>query len=576
MPGEPEATDFSPEAIVRAAFEGSLEELADTAAMDLEGAQWQAFADTAAALHNAGKIDLLAAASAAEGEPDWGGERLYGDTFPLLDAPLSAMFDAMSALAARTASGEMPYFAQDAFSKWAAKDKVRADGALSAVRSGSAPETLLIPALNAGVRAARADYMAILVSMMREGSGKEAESAAFVLGNAEPADASERQLIEGALTLGLADDNGQRRAAAFRAMLSIGVRTPEDEALALAAIDAVEAGASAEIRVATANALFMARSKLSEPLVTRMCGLLRGTPKGEPATVRAIDNAISQHLAGGTAAPRLALLRHLLGSGAATLAAMDSTAYRILGDKNGLRAAIVAEWLAEGTEEMVQAVHDLVMRTANQPPTFDLDFSTYDLDPERTAAIGRMIVSSLVLFPETAASVILSLLKTGHADAAPALEEILYDPLLISYWEGPRSYLLKVAPDQPPEIAALLERAIGRLDAYIAAIRAAGIIAEFGPSERQRFLYQALRQEEQRKIQKGVKRKSVFANLFATKVLLYGDSAITKVYRGDGEGTRQEFRLGTIEHSQEIARLDAIDPFGFWYQRFLLSIGRTS
>ena len=70
------------------------------------------------------------------------------------------------------------------------------------------------------------------------------------------------------------------------------------------------------------------------------------------------------------------------------------------------------------------------MLIANDPPTLNLDFSDHDLDAERAAAVGRRSISTLILFPGTAASILVSLLRTGPADAAPLIEEMLQKIIL--------------------------------------------------------------------------------------------------------------------------------------------------
>ncbi len=81
------------------------------------------------------------------------------------------------------------------------------------------------------------------------------------------------------------------------------------------------------------------------------------------------------------------------------------------------------------------------------------------------------------------------------------------------------------------------------------------------PSERHRFIAAVQRQEEQRAITEGA-RKGSLASLFPVSVLLYGDSAVSEVFSGDGTSARSEFRMGTVEYSQEIPQLDRIDPVG--------------
>jgi hypothetical protein len=576
MADDSKIADFSPEAIKLAAQAGSLESLVHDAALEFESDAWTAFVNSAIGLHRTGKIDLLASASSGEGPIDYLVERFYGEALPQLDTSVSAMLDVATALVPRSRDGAMPFFMYDAFSNWARKDAARVDDALAAIGAGTGPRALLIATLQAGLTSARVRYLPIVLSLLDSGSDQEVSAAGFVIGTVDAADDDERGLIEGALASAWASDQPTRRLAAFSAALEIGTREGREESIALTAVDSVEDYNSPQIRQATAKAMFLARRRLSEALVVRMCDLLRATEPGEAETIEAINHAIAQHLSGPTAGPRLALLADLLKRGVSDLETMDDCAHYILTNKDGLLTTLVTAWIADGSDRLIRAVHDLVMQPASDRAiTLDLDFTPHALTAEQTLVAGRKVVPDLILFPVTAASILLSLMRTGHADAAEGLEELLFDPLLISYWEGPREYLNEAASNQPQVVQKRIARVIARLDEYISAIRDTGVIRELGPSERQRFLQEVFRIEERRAIEKSVGKRSVLADLFPTRVILYGDSVVSEVYRGDGKPERHEFPMGRIETSMPLARLDAIDPFGFWYQRIVLSMGKS-
>lgn len=575
MAGDGDMEDFGADALRAAADDGSLEAFAHDAALALEGDDWSAFVQMALAEHRAGRIDLLASAIGGEGPIDYMSERLYADTFPALDANVIEMSGLATALAARSRDGELPYFAYDMLSNWAAKDPARVRDSIASIRSGDAPAKLMIAMLQAGLKADRAEYLPLVATMLAEGPPEEAKEAGFVIGTVEIKDADERRIVEEALATAMRTRGSERQLAAFSAVLSIGTRDGADETFALTAIDAVEPDNSPAIRQAAARALFLARSRPSETLTTRICDLLAATQAGETDTIKLVDNAIAQHLAGPGSAPRLALLNKFLRSGVADLKAMDGVAHYVLRSNDGLTERLITEWVADGSDGLVAAVDRLIsIPLSERPLTFDLDFTTHGLTVEQTLSSARKVVAGLILHPETAASIILSLMRTGHPDAGDGLEHVLFDPLLLSYWEGPREYLEEVAPEQAAPLKGRLERVIGELDKYTAAVRETGVIRELGPTERQRFLQQLLRMEEQRKMQKSVRKGSILADLFPTSVVLYGDSVVSEVYRGDDPPERQEFKMGTISHSMPLARLDAIDPIGFWYERIVLGMGK--
>jgi hypothetical protein len=573
---EQPTTEYTRDTIIAAARDGSFESLCRKAGLELDEPDWERFVQTAAELQRRGEIDLIRLAGAGQGPVDYYAERLYQAAFSELDVPARVLLGAASALATRTDDGTVPYFMFDAFANYAAKDPERVEAALIAIGTGAAPESMLIATLQAGLRAKRDAYLPLVATMMVSGADKEVSAAGFVLGTVEAANEEEGTIIGDALSAAITSGRALSRVAAFKAGLVIGTRDTSSEGVANSVIDGIGTDITAEMRTAAANALFLARKIPSEALVARICDVLRATEKGETSTVAAIDYAIAQHLTGPTAAPRLDLLQDLLKRGVAKMKGLQGTTHYILQNKGNLLATMMVNWIADGSDQLIGAVHDVLFTPATDRPLLNLDFTGSSLTAEQTLASARKIVSRLILFPVTAASIVLSLMRSGHADAADGLEELLYDPLLISYWDPAREYLTNASPKQPPQIQDRIARLLKTLDNHIEAIKDVGFIDELRPSERQRFLQQVMRLEEHAKIQKSATKNSIFADLIPTSVMLYGDSVVSEVHLGDGQTQRREFRLGVVEHSMELASLDAIDPVGFWYQRLVLSMGKQA
>ncbi len=566
---------FDEPAILGAVTADDFESFVDRAYLALEQGDWVRLLQRVAALHRSGEINLLSAAvSKAEGRLPHAIEYLLGAVLPDLDVSLEAILAVLPTIAARWSGAGVPYFMRNVFSEWCDRNPDRSDAALEAFRRGDVPSELLVPILLAGMRAAQPRYIDILSEMLSGPSLEEANAAASVLGYATAATPVARQEIFQILKRAIADSDDERLVARFQSLLGLSLGSPKDEAIAVAAVAAVAGRATPALRTAAANCLAQNRAGATRPGVAAICDMLARIEVGEAETIDAVDHLIYGLLATPEADLALDLIEKLLREDRATLKDLDSTAHQIMTSKTGLHQRVVADWLVDGASGMMDAVHDLVMLVANDPPIFTLDFGGRGLSGEAAASVGRRTISSLILFPETAASILVSLLRTGPADAMPLIEEMMLDPLLLSYWETPRKYLEEIAPTERADIAALIARNLSKLDEYIAAIETAGVIAELRPSERHRFIAAVQRAEVHRSIAKSAG-KGPLASLFPTSMLLYGDSAVSDVFAVDGSTSRNEFRLGTVETSQEIARLDSIDPIGLWYQRMLFSMGKA-
>jgi hypothetical protein len=553
---------------------GDFEGWVQRAHASLDAEAWTAFAGMVADAQNAGDINLSTLLAAAEnGEFRYAVQTLLSAIVPTLNCDIGQLLALVATTTGRTRGSGTPYYMMNAFSEWSDRAEARVDRALAAIRNDMAPRDLLVPTLAAGLRVAQRRYVGLMSAMLIGISDVEANAAAFSLGNMQPLNTETAATAIAALRTALDFGGESRMGENLGALLTLDA-TIGDGATTLAAVKSLAGRSTAGIRLAAANALFLNKVAATDPdLVEALCVLLRDTRRGEAETIGAIDHALYSMISDTRAEAALALLKDLLRAGAASLSDLDSTAHKLRSEAPLALETIAADWLAECSYELTEAVTDLITTGLGDPLALDLDFTGFVLTANQAAAIARRVVASLILHPIAAIAILLSLAKTGPAEALRTIEQIMLDPLLISYWDGPRKYLEERSSGEPAAINAMIKRLLGELRNYVAAIEAAGSIAEMWPSERHRFIAAVQRQEEQRAITEGARQGSL-ASLFPVSVLLYGDSAVSEVFSGDGTPARREFRMGTVEHSQEIPRLDRIDPVGLWLQRRMFSMGK--
>jgi hypothetical protein len=340
------------------------------------------------------------------------------------------------------------------------------------------------------------------------------------------------------------------------------------------ALDRVARRSDAHVRQAVATEMMFDIAKADDVLAAAALALLRDTGQSELGTIDAIDHILSHDLKGRLAEEQRALLDTLLARRAATMTQLDSTARDLLTGNPADYSATLVRWLASNNLAHVVAVRDLCTGFGEDAPRFDLDFT--GLPRDAAERVAKRCCALLMVFPETVASILASLMRTGPADAIPLIEQLLFDPLLISYWSGPRAYLKSILSGAPAAMAEAIGRTIERLDRYIAAVDAVRDLPELRPSQHRGFLVETKRREESIAINKAAQRQSVFAEIFPTSILLYGDAANFDMHVEPGKVVREETRMQTHEFSHELPRLDVIDPFGFWFQRERLLRGEDS
>ncbi|KQN04377.1 hypothetical protein ASE85_04830 [Sphingobium sp. Leaf26] len=554
-----------------AAREGDLEPFLKRAQQSLDDQEWAELVAETVGAHRAGEIDFIAALTAENDErTNYATQRFLELGLPQLDVTLVQILDLLTALSHRDSRQGIPYYLVEGFGGWCEAAPARPLAAIAAIRSGEAPIELLRATLLAGLRVDRVHFLPFALRLLHDGNAEEYTVAASLLGLFEAFTGAELDQAVTGLEQALQAGNGPSLAPTLRALLAIALRVPERESTGLAALDAVADRADAGLREAIATELMFARDKLSPALGRAALPLLRDTQPNETSAIDAIDHMLSQHLHGPLAPEMTALLDHLLAERVTKIKALDSTRYAIYQDADSLLTATVARWLVSERLAHTRAVKAMCRNVAGDPLEFTLDFSGYGLNAIEAERIGRRCCALLMVYPETLASILASLLRTGPSEAGHAIEQLIVNPLLITYWIGPRRTLERLLPTADTALAAALTRIFAAHDDYKTGIEAVRRLPELQPSSHHRFLVATMKREEQQKIAKAAHRESILGSLMSTSILLYGDSAIYEMHVEPGKTVRQETPLVSRRYSHELPRLDVIDPLGSWYQRTVL------
>lgn len=559
---------FNASGLARAMRYGETDAYLRTARRKLDDAAWTAFADNAVSAHRrGGEVDLV---NLLKGDPSirvgFATQQLVERAVPACTPDFDDVLEMVADAAARGGDG-VPYWLLSGLARWCELSAMNAAAALDAVRDGRAPKTTLHTVVAAGMKIDRSRFLPITAEMLDTQDVSENETAANLLGRVEDLDSTDRATAIDALQVALRRATGDRVQAPLRALLAIAVRDPAAAAIGVAALDDVTERLDRHVREAIAMEMMFGSAKADPALTAAALAVLHDTGADEASTIEGIDHILAQNLSGHLAADVDHLADRMLGNAVATLARLDSYKHHLLADDTGALRRAVTRWLLADTIPLYQAVRDVCQAIYSEPLTFKLDFSCTGLTPERAVRICRRACGVLFLSPEAAASIIVSMMRTGPAEAMPALAATLWDPLLINYWTGPRKYLEAVMPELNQRVAEAVASVIAKLDRYSENVGKARNIPELRPSQHQRHIAAIKRHGEQLAIEKAAREGSIFSVIAATSIVMFGDSAVYDVVTEPGKSIRQESRMGVHEYSHELPRLDIIDPFGTWYQR---------
>ena len=177
--------------------------------------------------------------------------------------------------------------------------------------------------------------------------------------------------------------------------------------------------------------------------------------------------------------------------------------------------------------------------------------------------LARKSIGFLWHHEVTAASILLSIVKYGQTKARAEAENLLFNPLLLSYGGDLRVFLEEQCANASKLISECARRLISKHDACIAGLETAQDLVELRPSIERRRAVAIKDRDRNRDIQKRAHETSIFASLMTHHTLLYGRKSFSIIHGAEGKKHPNISALSEISHSVELPRLIVIDPVGF-------------
>ncbi|MDP9580864.1 UNVERIFIED_ORG: hypothetical protein J2791_000145 [Burkholderia contaminans] len=269
-----------------------------------------------------------------------------------------------------------------------------------------------------------------------------------------------------------------------------------------------------------------------------------------------------------------ALVRHFIERGEDKISAEQfGSFFREYTKNENNGAMLLLAWLGSESYALRNAAQEVVgTMYNNEPPIFDVDA------PSQSSAnavyLARKVVGYLFVYPVTAASLLMCILKTCQDDDAKEIAELLFDPLLLNFSGSVAEYLGQVKDRGEHPWLQHVSDALSRLEQYISALNKVGVLKELAPSERQRFIERHQRQQAMEAAYKAMEEKSIFRKLASRSVILYGRRSINYITDVSGKSQRSEIDMHTISHRSELSRMSIFDPTELEHQLFVFRTER--
>lgn len=224
---------------------------------------------------------------------------------------------------------------------------------------------------------------------------------------------------------------------------------------------------------------------------------------------------------------------------------------------------LFSSWLTDGQFALCSFIADMVGAGGKKGKLVELAKVDLPTDAIDQIFMARKCIGHLWLHELTAASIMLGVVKNGRQAARKEVEELLFDPLLLSYGGELRDFLVTQRSSPSKRIAQCAQRLLARHDTFIEGLEQTNGLVELQPTNAQRRAAAARDHERNREIQKQAHKRSIFADMVSHSTLLYGKKSFTMIYGADDKKTPIFTPLAEFSYSTELPRLSVVDPVGF-------------
>lgn len=477
------------------------------------------------------------------------------DVIPYLSAPTS---DVMNLVAALVETGGEDLAANQpnaAFRQWCANDVRRADDVIASAREGHEL------ALNHLVFALQAknDFEAAMQSA--GAGGDERTAGVLALSRIKLGEQESTRALD--VVLKISQSLVPKDAAGLlKAALDIASKHPAIERSKIA----TELNRLSETTDPTAvhlmaSALYWHGEEMSDnEIASCLLGIQKVNPENS-GTVRQIDDALRKmwpsrsYEVGQTISALICKSKGKVGNHALSGILSEGDA-----EEGQSLTQLATEWLLKGNYELCASLASHFSEINRTTPCLNVTPSDLPTTAAEQVFVCRKAVGHFFLSPMTAAAWIVAVIRSGGPAAKDAVE-LLFDPLLMNYGGALKKWLEELLTDDLPGNN-LIEGTLKRAQKVWDSFEAVREVVELQPSSAKRALLRFQEEEEAEQVHNSAREKSIFADLFTTQTLLYGDRSSFSIVDGEGNRRPQTVNMAAMSVSSELPKGIFFDPTG--------------
>lgn len=533
--------------------------------------------DAAAEAHNTGRFDLLSAfeVAANTGLPNRGAllraAMFLTTLLPKLQGDAAAVVSCVAAFTARGKEDGAAYETHRGFGGWCRADSARPAAALSVISSDTARfGRMTLFALEAGAVVDPDTFVPKAIQLSSCGELDTELRAISALGGMDlRSKPALREMVREVLAQKAADQSHERAAAmALTSMVEIAGRE-HDVGPLVDAVGKLSPPIAIEIQQALAQATWRAAKVSTPELRSLLLESLRDADFTNLDLISQLDLGLMEMATDDSFDAAVEFLAHIIdaSNGKLVLSAFDSFTHA-LEEKDGLLARLIVRWLLDGTDARRGQVAGLLRGEINdEAVVFNIDFGALLLRPQDLMFLCRKVLGYFPLNPVSAASILISALRSAPDAQADQIAEMVYRPLMLNSGKA-QQHIEKALPGESPAVQKRLAQAVKKIEQYHKQKKGVEEIRELHPSEHERGVQRERDREQGAATLKAAREQSVFASIIPMSILLHGSASVHYIKGGDGELHRNSMPMASVSTEMEMPRLEVLDPLGLHYMLY--------
>jgi hypothetical protein len=220
----------------------------------------------------------------------------------------------------------------------------------------------------------------------------------------------------------------------------------------------------------------------------------------------------------------------------------------------------VTRWIATGEKALCKAAANLVQEASHQNPIIEADANELPLKDDGSLTFtARKAVGYLFIWPLTAASFVVSLMRLGAIDS---LKQLLLDPLLLNYPGSVQEFLQNRSKSEPKAVSEGIVECLQAMEDYLTRIRSGADLRELRPSEAQRAAFHRSFSQRMSKSFETAQAEMPLLSLVRRSIVLHGRGSVQHVAHQDGSSHRADMMFKTLGAEMEFPRMGRIDEMG--------------